>query len=147
MNYKALITGILIGGLCITGASIYVGIGKRDVEVEENAYDAGLRYDEMIKKKEALGWKIEVPKTLKVGDQRLDVGLFDSNGRGIPDATVELRLYRRGGNSIRKYRCTVRGSGHYSAMIQLDTPGYWDVREEVERAGDSVRFDNTIYVQ
>lgn len=147
MNYKILIIGILIGGLSIIGASIYVGIQKRDVEVEDNAYNAGLKYDETMKMKERLGWTIELPKTMTSGAAQLRMRLLDGKGAGIEGATVELFINKRGEHTVYKSKCVGSGNGLYTAAVRLNTPGCWEVRAEAARSGDTLRFDNTIYVQ
>ncbi len=147
MKYKVLILIVLITGLSIIGASIYIGIDKRDAEVEENAYDTGIKFDETLKRQAELGWRIEIPHTFKSGDNQIMVGVFDKNGSSIKDAFVELQFNRLGSADIKKYRCNGNGNGQYTAVVKLDNSGYWDVRANVAHLKDSMRFDDKVYVQ
>ncbi|MBZ0155575.1 MAG: FixH family protein [Alphaproteobacteria bacterium] len=146
MNYKVLVAVILIAGIASVGASIYIGIQKRDMVVEENPYDAGLAYDETKKKEEQLGWRVVFPSSLKAGESAFQLDVYDKEGRGIDDASVELHLNRLGDPQVRTYRCRNAGKGRYMAVVRLDLPGYWDIRARVERGRDSMRFEGRIPV-
>ncbi len=145
MNYKALIIGIIIGAMGIIGASLAVGISTRDVEIEDNAYEAGLHYDQACKRKAELGWQVHLPRTVTAGSSVIPVEVHDRTGAKIRDADVVLELDRRGSHDVRAYRCT--NNGRYEAAVKLDTPGYWDARIQVTRRNDTIRFEEAIYVQ
>ncbi|MGD0280813.1 MAG: FixH family protein [Dissulfurispiraceae bacterium] len=146
-NYKTLIVGILIGGFVIIGASIYIGIQKRDVVVEENPYDAGIEYEHALKIKAELGWQVKFPEALMKGERQLVVTVNDKNGKAIKDASIKLQLNRLGYPELQEYKLSGNGNGQYTAMVKLDAAGYWDVSAYVENARDSVRYDDRIYVQ
>ena len=145
MNYKALIIGIFIAAMSIIGASIAIGISSRDVEVEDNAYEAGLHFDQTSRRKAELAWQVTMPRSLKTGNAVIPIDVVDRTGAMLHDAEVVLELDRRGGHEVHAYRCT--GDKRYLASVQLDTPGYWDARVQVTRGNDSVRFEDAIYVQ
>lgn len=147
MNYKTLIIVILIAGFSIIGSSVYVGINKRDAVVEENPYDAGLKFDETLRKQAELGWRVEFPHTFKTGDRRIEFKVFDKNNSSIKDASVELHLNRLGNAEVKKYKCINTKNGQYTADVKLDASGYWEVRVRVEHLNNSMRFDDRIYVQ
>lgn len=147
MNYNKLIIGILIGGLLIVGVSIYAGIAARDVEVEDNAYEAGLRYDQTRKREAELGWCVSMPRSIRTGKASIPVDVIDRASAPIRDAAVEVELSRRGGHQARTYRCSGSGDGRYKVAAKFDEPGYWDARVRVTRQGDSLRFEKTMHVQ
>jgi len=146
MNYKTLIIGVFFGVMLIVGASIYIGISLRDVEVEENAYEAGLKYEAVNKREAELGWRVELPRSVKSGVEVMTVKVVDSNGAPVTGAVVQLRLHRMGDHRMQSYQCA-NGEGHYTAAVNLDSPGYWEAMVRVDRQNDSQQFNNRIYVQ
>jgi len=146
MNYKALIIGVLLGGFVIVGVSIYIGIAKRDVEVEDNAYEAGLKYDAVNKRETELGWRVELPRNVKSGSGVLAVKVVDAKGAAVTGAAVNLRLHRMGDSRVQSYRCAA-SEGRYTVAVNLDSPGYWEAMVRVDRQDDSQHFNNTFFVQ
>lgn len=146
MNYKALIIGVLLGGFVIVGVSIYIGIVKRDVEIEDNAYEAGLKYDSVNKRQAELGWRVELPRNVKSGSGVLAVKVVDAKGAAVTGAVVNLRLHRMGDPRVRSYSCAA-GDGRYTVAVNLDSPGYWEAMVRVDRRDDSQHFNNTFFVQ
>jgi len=147
MNYKALIIAILLGGIGIVAASVAVGIAVRDDEVEQNAYEAGLRFDATMKRQAQLGWRVELPRNIRTGSVVIPVDVLDRNGVAVRNATVNIELSRRGGHETQTYPCSTIGNGRYAADVNLKTPGYWDANVRVARQGDALHFNETIYVQ
>ena len=147
INYKTLIVGILAGGFAIIGASVYIGIEKRDVVVEENPYDAGIGFEHAMKRKAELGWQVKFPGVLKKGESELVVTVNDKDGKAIKDAAVELQLNRLGTPELKEYKLSGNGGGQYTAMVKLDEAGYWDVSAHVASAHEVVRYDDRIHVQ
>lgn len=146
MNYKILIIGILLGGITIVGASIAVGINVRDREVEENAYEAGLKFDETRKREAELGWKLIMPPTALAGKAAVSMDIVDRNGAVIVGASVELELARLGGHEVGVYHAS-SVAGHYVAQVLFEEPGWWEARVQVSRGGDSLRFEHKLQVQ
>lgn len=136
-----------MGGAAIIGASVYVGFTRLDIEVEENAYEAGLQFDAARKKQNELGWRVELPRNVKAGAVVIPVDVKDAHGKAVQEAAVELQIYRMGDRKVRTYRCTSSADGRYTADVNLDRPGYWAARIRVDRRNDSLRFDDTINVQ
>jgi len=146
MNYKALIIGVLLGGMIIVSVSIYIGIAKRDVEVEDNAYEAGLKYDAVNRREAELGWRVELPQRVKSGSGVMAVKVVDAKGAMVTGAAVNLRLHRMGDHQVQSYRCAT-GEGQYTVAVNLDSPGYWEAMVRVDRQNDSQQFNNMFYVQ
>ncbi len=137
---------VLFAGLGIVAASVWMGVEKRDVQVEENPYDAGLQYDEKLKKYEELGWKIEIPKEIRSGERWLAVGLFDKYGRPLKDAQMECLISTHGRPDQARTSCTHRGEGFYQCAVKPGASGYLNVRVTADRASDTMRFDNIVIV-
>jgi nitrogen fixation protein FixH len=149
MNYKLLIITILIAGFGIVGASVYVGYALRDGEVVDNAYEAGIKFDEATKKQAQLGWQVELPRTMSTAKEDvtiMTVLVKERDGKGLTDATVLLELNRMGNRIVRTYQCSGGSNGRYTASVVFDEPGYWETRVHVARRGDSLTFDDNINI-
>lgn len=146
MRYRHLIILVLLGGMAIIGASIVVGISHRDVEIVENAYEAGLRFDEQRRRFAERGWKIELPRTLQTGDRNVAIVVRDRTGAGLADARVALRMFRTGTNAVLYLECANIGGGRYSAPVRFDAQGSWSVQVRVQSNGDSDVSDHVIDV-
>jgi len=146
MKYKILIAIIVLAGLGIVAASVWIGVEKRDVQVEENPYDAGLQYDERLRRYAELGWKIEIPKEIRAGERWLAVGLFDRDGRPMKDAKMECLIATHGKADLMRTTCTHRGEGFYQCAVKPAASGYLNVRVNASRANDTMRFDNIVIV-
>jgi len=147
MNYKILIIVILIVGLGVIGSTIYIGISKRDVVVEEEPYEAGLMFDDTLRKEAELGWKVEFPHTFKIGDRKIEFKVFDKDNQSIKDASVELNLNRLGTAVVKKYKCTNTKDGQYTVNVNLNAIGYWDMRIKIKYLNNLMTFDDRIYVE
>lgn len=147
MNFKTLVIAILTMGFVIIGASVYIGYERRDVVVEDNPYDAGIEFEHSLKRKAELGWQVKFPYALKKGADQLVVTVSDKDGKDIDNASIKLLVNRLGYPEVTEYKLSGNGHGQYTAMVKLDAAGYWDVSAYVERAHDSVRFDQRIQAQ
>jgi nitrogen fixation protein FixH len=148
MNYKVLIISILLGGFVIIGGSVYIGYSLRDGEVVDNAYEAGIRFDETVKKQAQLGWQVDLPRTVNAAKEDVSivtVSVKDRVGKALKDATVSLEVNRMGSTSVRTYQCS-GGNGRYTAPVAFDAPGYWEARVHVARGEDTIRVDDTINI-
>jgi len=147
MRYKLLIVAILLGGMGIIAATIAVGVSHRDVEVVENAYEAGLKYDQVRKRAEALGWSVVIPKSAPRGDAGLELVVLDKNGGALSDAQVRLRTYRLGTGKLQSCECVSRGNGRYSAPVRFDDAGIWTADVMVAVNADVQVFEKSISVR
>jgi nitrogen fixation protein FixH len=149
MNYRFIIIGILFGGFIIIGSSVYIGYALRDGDVVDNAYEAGLRFDEQARKRQELGWVLELPRTVlrqKEGPTAVKIYLKDRTGAVLRDATVQIDMNRMGSRIVSSYRCAAGGDGGYETEMHLDATGYWEARVRADRFGDSLVFDDQFNV-
>jgi len=147
MKYKLLIIAVLLGGMGIIGASIAVGVAKRDVEVVDNAYETGLKYDQTRKRGEELGWKVELPRSFPRGDAGVELTVRDRTGAALTKARVTLRAFRLGTRDLQIRECVNRGNGTYAALVRFDSAGSWAAEARVAMNDDVQVFNNTISVQ
>lgn len=147
MKYKLLIGLIMSIGFSIIGASIIIGIERRDVTVEENPYEAGLKFDEQLKKYVELGWRVEFPHSIRADENRLRIGIFDKQGRAVEDATVECIINKCGDSMMKHYKCTYMGKGYYQTIVSLDNAICMEVKANVSRANDTLSYTNKVYIE
>ncbi len=150
MNYKALIISVLLAGFAIIALSVYSGYAVRDAEVADNAYEAGLRFDETAKQAARLGWRVDLPRMVKVSAGKaadLVIALSDRNGV-LENAVVDVTLNRMGSRTERTYRCRAERGGRYrTPVLSIEQPGYWEATVRVARGNDALSFNETIQFQ
>ena len=134
-------------GFSIIGMTIIVSIEKRDVTVEENPYEAGLKFDEQLKKYAELGWKVEFPQSIRADENRLRIGIFDKQGKAVEDASVECIINKCGDSSMKHYKCTYMDNGYYQTIVSLDNATCIEVTANVSRANDTVSYTNKVYIE
>ncbi len=147
MKYKLLIGLIIFIGFSIIGASIIVGIDRRDITVEENPYEAGLKFDEQLKKYAELGWRVEFPHSIRAGENRLRIGIFDKQGRAVEDASVECIINKCGDSMMKHYKCTYMDNGYYQTIVSFDNAICVEVKANVSRANDTLSYTNKVYIE
>lgn len=144
MNYKILISVILVAGITIIAYSVSIGIMKRDIVVEESPYDAGLAYEDTMRRYATLGWTADIPGEMPAGTRQLKVSLFDRDKKPIEDATMECLVNENAQHTSRRVSCASSGRGLYQCDFDLNSPGYRDVRIKVSRAADEMIFHKQI---
>ncbi len=147
MRYKILVITLLLGGLAIVAVSVSLGIMKRDIQVESSPYEAGLRYDETMRRYTELGWKVDMPESLNVGDRILRIRLLDRNEVPIENATVGCLITECAGTEERRATCSNTADGYYKCPVDLVGPGCRDVRVNVSKGADNMVFDRKLIVE
>jgi hypothetical protein len=131
------------------GSSVYIGYTHRDGEVADNAYETALKFDEINKRKQELGWKVELPRVLNMGNGdsiMVTAVITDRSGAGLSDASVDIDLNRMGDRQVRTFHCISDKAGRYSVPVHFYAPGYWEARVHVACRQDSLMFDDQINV-
>ncbi len=144
--YKTLIALIIFAGMGVIAMSIAVGVSHRDAVVEDDPYEAGLRFDRTLKRQMELGWKLKVPPSVREGNNLFVATIFDRDGRTVDGAAVELLVSRMGSPRIDRYKALDIGNGRYHAAVVFNGAGYWEVNARVILASDTIVFDNKVYV-
>ncbi len=111
----------------LDGIFVYVATQTHTGVVSKNTYQAGLDYNETIKKSEAqdkLGWTTDI----SFNDETLKVRLLDSFGAPLTDASVEAFFFRPTQDGSDFLIPLGEGAnGNYITPVQTQ-PGQWDVR-------------------
>lgn len=147
MRYKFLIIALLLGGLAIVAVSVSLGIMKRDIQVESSPYEAGLRYDETMRRYTELGWKVDMPESLNVGDKILRIRLLDRNEVPVENANVDCLVTGCASTEERRATCSSTADGYYKCPVDLVGPGCRDVRVDVSKGADNMVFDKKLIVE
>ncbi|MCL4456137.1 MAG: FixH family protein [Nitrospirae bacterium] len=147
MMYKTLIGLVMLAGMGVIALSIVVGVSHRDAVVEDDPYEAGLRFDRTLKRQMELGWKLKVPPFVREGNNRLVASISDRDGRAVDVAAVELLVSRMGSPRIDRYNALNIGNGRYQAAVVFNGTGYWEVKARVIAVSDTIVFDNKVYVE
>lgn len=143
--YRIVAAMVLITGMSIIGASISIGYASRELTVTENPYADGLRFDEVNKLRESLGWHVIVPQTVMSGGQ-LKIEVRGKNSEAIENADVDFHLARMGAMETAKYRAEPAGDGVYAARLNRSDSGYWDMDIKVTLNGNQLEFKNIIKI-
>jgi len=146
---KGLLFSVIIIGLLIVVASIIVGIKSFDGTVTDNAYEEGLRWDEVNKRIKELGLVIEFTnRDLHRGENDLLISI--KKGDGMPYNTPSLRLYITRPSTDR-YDMDIMAErisdGLYRARINLPLYGYWQVIIIPEGFGKNEGFIKEIFIE
>lgn len=137
----------MLAGMGVIALSIVVGVSHRDAVVEDDPYEAGLRFDRTLKRQMELGWKLKVPPFVREGNNRLVASISDRDGRAVDVAAVELLVSRMGSPRIDRYNALNIGNGRYQAAVVFNGTGYWEVKARVIAVSDTIVFDNKVYVE
>lgn len=144
MRYKLLIFLILLTGVLAIASVIMIGMARRDLIVEEHPYEAGLEFDNRLKRYAELGWDIE---SLYIKDNMLVMRIIDKHQRPIENALVNSIVNRCADNHTTNYGCINRGNGYYHARIDTKDAGCIEVKVNVIYKGNMMSFDRTINIE
>lgn len=145
MNYKILISSVMLIALVIMAGLVWTSILMRDVTVVEHPYEAAINYDATQKKYAELGWKVVTPASANKGEL-LNVTVYDRNGVAMDNAAVEFMLNRIGSPDIKKYRAELTEHGRYGVHADFSSKGCWELRVNVTRGKDTLSYDSKIQV-
>ncbi len=147
MRYKILIISLLLGGFAIVAASVSMSIMKRDIQVEDSPYEAGLRYDETIRTYAELGWTVDMPESVRAGDKVLKIKLSDKKGNFMADAAVNCLISKCARYDVRRSACSSTSDGYYECPVIFDGPGCRNVKVSVGMGADNMVIDRKIIVE
>jgi nitrogen fixation protein FixH len=146
---KALIAIIIIVGLAAIAGPIIFGIKSFDGTVTENAYEKGLVWDDLQKKKTGLGWNVQIGGgKLRTGDNDMIIYTNDRDGSPLSGSSISVMIARPG---ISRYDRDVDSvklkEGIYRVKVNFPVYGYWDVIIEVTNENNNLSFTKRIYVE
>jgi len=146
MNYKILISSVMLIAIVIMAGLVWTSILMRDVTVVEHPYEAGINYDATQKKYAELGWKVITPASVNKAEL-LNVTVYDRNGVAMDNATVEFMLNRIGSPDIKKYHAKHTEHGRYGVYAEFSSKGCWELRVNITRGGDTLSYDRKIQIE
>lgn len=118
---------------------VYLAVSGFDGLVEENYYEKGLRYNDVIQAEKRLGWKIELSFSddLKTAAaNKAKVVIFDLKGEPIGGAKVKLLLRRPATDRFDKEFELVPSGCAYHGTVSLPINGLWDIAVTAEKGAD-----------
>lgn len=123
------------------GFLIYQAISGFDGLIEENYYEKGLKYNEVIQQEKRLGWRIELSFTddLKASSaNKAKVVIFDKAGIPMGGAKVKVVLRRPATDRFDKEFDLVPSGCAYHGTISVPTNGLWDLNVKAEKGNDGM---------
>lgn len=144
MRYKLLIFLILLTGVLAIASVIMIGIARRDLIVEEHPYEAGLEFDNRLKRYAELGWDIE---SMYLKNETLVMRIIDKHRRPIENASVKSVVNRCSDNRTINYGCIDMGNGYYHAKINVEGASCIEVNVSVIYKGNMMSFDRTLNIE
>ena len=145
MNYKFLVSLVMVGGFVIMAGLVRTSILMRDVTVVEHPYEAGISYDATQKRYAELGWRVITPASADK-DGLLNVTVYDRNGAAMDNAVVEFMLNRIGSPDMKKYRAEHTEHGTYGVHADFSSKGYWELRVNITQGKDTLSYDSKIQI-
>lgn len=125
----------------MNGFFIYKAVSGFDGLVEDNYYEKGLKYNDVIQQKKRLGWKIELSFTddLKTAaPNKAKVVIFDHKGEPIGGANVQIALRRPATNEFDNNFELVPSGCAYHGNISVPVSGLWDLMVTAEKGTERV---------
>jgi nitrogen fixation protein FixH len=129
--------------VAVNGTMIWFAVGSFSGLYTPKPRDRGLHYNDVItaqQGRDALGWRIE--SRWQPESHRLDLTLFDRDGRPLAGAHATVELVRPAENRPPlNIAMTFVGPGQLSGTVDLPARGNWDIDIVIERDGQ--RFAQT----
>ncbi|MFN3395882.1 MAG: FixH family protein [Thermodesulfovibrionales bacterium] len=132
---------VLIAGVAAIMLAIAIGIVRRDLIVEDHPYEAGLEFDNRLKKYAELGWKLE---RLDIKDNKLIVRLIDRDRRPLEKASVEAVVNKCADIKRRYYGCSYRDEGYYQCPVDIKNINCIEVKVNVLANNDTMIFERKL---
>ena len=129
--------------IAVNGTMIWFAVGSFSGLYTTKPRDRGLHYNDVIaaqQERDALGWRIGT--SWQAEAHRLELEVYDRDGRPLADATVRVELVRPAEKRqpLRVALVAVE-PGRHAGRVDLPAHGNWDLDIVVER--DGRRFAQT----
>lgn len=129
--------------VAVNGVMVWFAVGSFSGLYTPKPRDRGLHYNEVVaeqRTRDALGWRIDA--TWRPESDRLELALFDADGRALGGARVTVELVRPAEKRPPLgVAMAVVDEGRHAGYVALPARGNWDVDIAVERGGH--RFAQT----
>lgn len=146
---KVLIGFVTLTAILAVAGSFIVGIKSFDGTVTERPYEEGLLWDEIRRKKAALGWSVDIKKVrLTTGSNDITIAILNKLKEPLEDANISVMISRPSTTVYdRDVQVVKSGKGLYRANIDFPLFGYWDMTIEVRQERESLPFKKRIFVE
>lgn len=132
----------------VNGFFIYKAVSSFDGIVEDNYYEKGLNYNDVVQQGKRLGWRIELSFTddLKTAvPNKAKVVIFGPKGEPIGGAKVNIAMSRPATSKLDSSFELVPSGCAYHGTVSLPVSGFWDMKVVVEKGKD--RMEKTFRVR
>lgn len=146
---KTLIAIVTVIGLTAVVGAIFIGVKSFDGIVTEHPYEKGLLWDEMERKRNELGWRVEIlNREFITGDNNVLISVLDKNNMPLTVTDAALRISRPATATLnKKFDIILIRDGMFSARLNFPLFGYWDIGINVSSGGDSLLFEKRVFVK
>jgi len=145
---------VVLAGLGAVAFAMVTGSMHRDVEVEEDPYEAALRFDEDNNRASELGWRTGFIIRHKAGEADVRFWIRDRDGKPVRLASGDVKvLASRPAGDLDDVPCSLedRGDGPvYGEIRAVCAPlafGHWEFAVKIITDRGPVKFVERTYVK
>jgi len=146
---KTLISMVIMIGLIATAGSVIVGLKSFDGIVTEHPYETGILWDVIRKKKDDLGWRIDMKnRDFRTGENDIIISVLDKYDKPLAGSAITVMISRPATSAYDRYFHTIKlKEGLFRSMINFPLYGYWDVRIKVDQDKNNISFEQKIFAE
>lgn len=127
--------------LSVNGFFIYKSVSGFEGLVEDNYYEKGLNYNNVIQQAKRLGWKIELSFAdglNPTAQNRAKVSISDTEGKAVDGLTVQIALRRPATDKFDDKFELAQSQGAYYGSVSVPVSGFWDMVVTAKKGTDRV---------
>jgi nitrogen fixation protein FixH len=142
LSWKYVVIGLLGLNFAIVAVTVILAGNEDRATPEPDYYAKAMHWDDhqrQLTRNRDLGWKIswDGGEFSPGGERVIRVGIMDSKGEAIVDATVSVTIYHNAASNNRLAGTAVAESpGVYKVQLPAPRGGAWTVRAEIDRGAD-----------
>jgi nitrogen fixation protein FixH len=135
--------------VAVNATMIWFAVGSFAGLYTQKPRDRGLRYNEVLaeqQRRDALGWRVEA--AWRPESARLEISVFDSDGRPLAPSQVKVELVR----PVEKrspigVSLGVTDIGRFAGYLDLPERGNWDLDIVVERGSERFALTRRMFLK
>ncbi len=135
--------------VAVNGIMIWFAVGSFSGLYTPKPRDRGLRYNDVItaqQSRDTLGWRID--SKWQPENRRLDLTLFDRDGRPLAGARATVELVRPAEKRPPlDIAMAIVGPGQLAGTVDLPARGNWDIDIVIERDGQRFAQTRRMFLQ
>lgn len=148
---RMVIVIVSIIGLSAVAGAIVIGQLSRDAVVVEQPYETGLKWDEMRREREELGWSLNMKdEPRSMGANTIVFTVLGADGLPLELAASEVTVWasRPAGSAPDvSARLNMLGGPLMAASLALPQVGLWDINVRVSHGGRSMSLVKRVYAE